>query len=125
LQTFFSTTFFSFNNDLGGRVYSQWIWLYFLVTIALTLIVVVGTWFLWRKKEQEVMAALITPKEEQGTDPGGLNERPTELESGEFVEQESGNVARRATIARLRTSLDWTQSITQQKTAHGQGGPSA
>ena len=86
---------------------------------------VVGTWFLWRKKEQEVMAALITPKEEQGTDPVGLNQRPTELELDQFVEQESGNVARRATIARLRTGLDWTQSITQQKTAHGQGGPSA
>jgi ABC-type nickel/cobalt efflux system permease component RcnA len=125
LQTFFSTIFFSFNDDLGGRVYSQWIWLYFLVTIALTLIVVVGTWFLWRKKEQEVMAALITPKEEQGTDPVGLNQRPTELELDQFVEQESGNVARRATIARLRTGLDWTQSITQQKTAHGQGKPSA
>ncbi|RYN34544.1 hypothetical protein AA0119_g12375 [Alternaria tenuissima] len=123
--TFFSTTFFSFNDDLGGRIYSQWIWLYFLVTIVLTLIVVVGTWFLWRMKEREVMAALITPKEEQGTDPVAFDQRPTELELDQFVEQESGNVARRETIARLRTGLDWTKSTTQQKTAHGQGEPSA
>lgn len=125
MQTFFSTTFFSFNDDLGGRVYSPWIWLYFLVTIALTLIVVVGTWFLWRKKEQEVMAALITPKEKQETDPVGFNQRPTEFELDQFVEQESGNVAQRATIERLRTGLDWTQSITQKKTVYGKGEPSA
>ncbi|CAN9125830.1 unnamed protein product [Alternaria alternata] len=76
-------------------------------------------------KEREVMAALITPKEEQGTDPVAFDQRPTELELDQFVEQESGNVARRATTARLRTGLDWTKSITQQKTAHGQGEPSA
>lgn len=86
---------------------------------------VVGTWFLWRKKEQQVMAALITPKEEQGTDSVGLNQQPTELELDQFVEQESGSVVRRATIARLRAGLGWTQAITQHKTAHRQGEPSA
>lgn len=71
------------------------------------------------------MAALITPKEKQETDPVGLNQRPTEFELDQFVEQESGNVARRETIERLRTGLDWTQSITQKRTVYGKGELSA
>jgi hypothetical protein len=53
--TFFSTTFFSFNADLDGKVYSRWLWLYFVVTVVLTAIVVVGTWMLWRGKEREIL----------------------------------------------------------------------
>jgi flagellar basal body-associated protein FliL len=52
--TFFSTTFFSFNEGLDGRVYSRWLWLYFVVTLVLTAIVVVGTWLLWKGKEKEI-----------------------------------------------------------------------
>ncbi|KAH7396402.1 hypothetical protein BKA66DRAFT_455045 [Pyrenochaeta sp. MPI-SDFR-AT-0127] len=52
--TFFSTSFFQFNADLNGRVYSWWLWLYFSVTVILTLLVLLGTWFLWKKKEMEV-----------------------------------------------------------------------
>jgi hypothetical protein len=52
--TFFSTTFFSFNSNLEGRVYSEWLWLYFLVSVVLTMLVVVGTWLLWKGKEREL-----------------------------------------------------------------------
>jgi uncharacterized membrane protein len=53
--TFFSTTFFSFNGNLEGKVYSEWLWLYFVVTVVLTAVVVVGTWMLWRGKEREIL----------------------------------------------------------------------
>jgi hypothetical protein len=53
--TFFSTTFFSFNADLDGKVYSGWLWLYFVVTVVLTAVVVVGTWMLWKGKEREIL----------------------------------------------------------------------
>ncbi|USP72805.1 hypothetical protein yc1106_00079 [Curvularia clavata] len=56
--TFFSTAFFDFNSSLDGRMYSPWLWLYFVVTFVLTLVVMVGTWLLWKKKEKEVVAAL-------------------------------------------------------------------
>ncbi|EMD92193.1 hypothetical protein COCC4DRAFT_130791 [Bipolaris maydis ATCC 48331] len=56
--TFFSTTFFDFNNDLNGRMYSSWLWLYFLVTFVLTFVVMLVTWWLWKKKEKEVNASL-------------------------------------------------------------------
>lgn len=52
--TFFSTSFFSFNADLEGKIYSTWLWLYFLVTIVLTAVVVIGTWVLWKGKEKEI-----------------------------------------------------------------------
>ncbi|KAH8731933.1 hypothetical protein GQ44DRAFT_698214 [Phaeosphaeriaceae sp. PMI808] len=52
--TFFSTTFFSFNSSLDGRVYSKWLWLYFVVTFLLTATTVVGTWLLWKGKEKEI-----------------------------------------------------------------------
>lgn len=65
--TFFSTTFFSFNSDLGGRVYSKWLWLYFVVSIVLTTVVVVGTWLLWKGKEKEIsrQSGKIIPDKQQ------------------------------------------------------------
>jgi hypothetical protein len=41
--TFFSTTFFSFNGNMEVKVYSAWLWLYYVVTVVLTAVVVVGT----------------------------------------------------------------------------------
>lgn len=43
---------------MNGKVYSVWLWLYFLVTVLLTLLVVVGTWVLWKRKEREVEGQL-------------------------------------------------------------------
>jgi hypothetical protein len=62
IQTFFSTTFFEFNADLNGQVYSSWLWLYFVVTIGLTAAVVVGTWFMWRTKEKQVDKRFMSEK---------------------------------------------------------------
>jgi uncharacterized protein YneF (UPF0154 family) len=39
---------------MDGKVYSAWLWLYFVVTIVLTAVVVVGTWMLWKTKEREI-----------------------------------------------------------------------
>lgn len=52
--TFFSTTFFGFNADLNGRIYSRWLWLYFVISVILTAIVVAGSWLLWKGKEEEI-----------------------------------------------------------------------
>ncbi|KAH7071317.1 hypothetical protein BKA63DRAFT_70896 [Paraphoma chrysanthemicola] len=79
--TFFSTTFFSFNEGLDGRVYSDWLWLYFVVTLVLTAVVVVGTWALWKGKEKEISTKLKKPMVEQAQLPPqshmteGLNKR--------------------------------------------------
>ncbi|KAF2685239.1 hypothetical protein K458DRAFT_486857 [Lentithecium fluviatile CBS 122367] len=47
----FSTSFFDFNVSRHERVYSWWLWLYWLVTIILTAIVLPGAIFWWRKEE--------------------------------------------------------------------------
>ncbi|KAF2648160.1 hypothetical protein K491DRAFT_613315, partial [Lophiostoma macrostomum CBS 122681] len=52
--TFFSTTFFNFGDGINGKVYSSWLWLYFVLTIGLTAVVLGGTWYLWRTKEREL-----------------------------------------------------------------------
>ncbi|KAF3000720.1 hypothetical protein E8E13_003248 [Curvularia kusanoi] len=52
--TFFSTTFFNFGAGDNGRVYSSWLWLYFVLTLALTAIVMGGTWVMSRAKEKEL-----------------------------------------------------------------------
>jgi len=67
--TFFSTTFFGFNGDLEGRVYSKWLWLYFVVTVVLTAIVIIGTWFLWAGKESELSRRLETRSKEASAPP--------------------------------------------------------
>jgi hypothetical protein len=38
-QTLFSTTFFNFQTDTGGHIVSVWLWLYFVVTIALSTVI--------------------------------------------------------------------------------------
>jgi len=43
LQTFFSTTFFNFQNEGGSVVSKKWIWLYPIVTLVLTGV----THFVW------------------------------------------------------------------------------
>ncbi|KAF2465147.1 uncharacterized protein BDR25DRAFT_346261 [Lindgomyces ingoldianus] len=52
--TFFSTSFFDFHVGRSQPVYSWWLWLYFLVTLILTAITMVGTWALWKNKENEI-----------------------------------------------------------------------
>ncbi|KAF7590823.1 hypothetical protein BBP40_002346 [Aspergillus hancockii] len=52
--TFFSTSFFDFHVGRHERVYSWWIWLYFLVTVILTGMVL-GCWFVMsNRKEKEI-----------------------------------------------------------------------
>lgn len=67
IQTFFSTTFFEFNANLNGRVYSHWLWLYFVVTVALTAAVVIGTWYLWKTREKQVEERFIREDFEKNT----------------------------------------------------------
>ncbi|KAI4628153.1 hypothetical protein J4E80_002291 [Alternaria sp. BMP 0032] len=63
--TFFSTTFFDFKPEQDDEVYSHWLWLYFVVTIALNLIVFFGTWCLWRKKEFDTMVSDFISSKDQ------------------------------------------------------------
>ncbi|KAF2022481.1 hypothetical protein EK21DRAFT_95678, partial [Setomelanomma holmii] len=77
--TFFSTTFFSFNEGLDGRVYSKWLWLYFVVTLVLTAVVVIGTWLLWKSKEEEISRRIVKRTSEdvtaQAVSVGGCDQR--------------------------------------------------
>jgi uncharacterized membrane protein len=76
--TFFSTTFFRFNSNLEGRVYSGWLWLYFLVTLVLTAVVVVGTWLLWKGKEKDISKRIEKQKlETQLYEKTQARQRPT------------------------------------------------
>ena len=36
-------------------MYSSWVWLYFVLTLGLTALVLGGTWVLWRAKEKEIV----------------------------------------------------------------------
>jgi hypothetical protein len=110
MQTFFSTTFFNFNDNLAGRIYSPWLWLYFVVTTGLTLLVVVGTWLLWRKREQEVVATLTAPNGEQEPSAVESNQQPSGPEADQFVEQRSDHAVLRATVPGLRAISGWAQS---------------
>lgn len=52
LSSIFSMTFFDFGSDIpGGAQISQWLWVYFVVTIPLTL-AIVGSWY-WLDKRRE------------------------------------------------------------------------
>ncbi|KAF2646720.1 hypothetical protein P280DRAFT_464907 [Massarina eburnea CBS 473.64] len=63
--TFFSTSFFDFNVGPHERVYSWWLWLYWLVTIALTAIVLLGAVYWWRRKEEEMATRIRKGKAPQ------------------------------------------------------------
>jgi hypothetical protein len=43
VATFFSTSFWDFSPDNNGTKISAWVWLYFLITISLTMLVL-GVW---------------------------------------------------------------------------------
>lgn len=53
-QTFFSTSFFDFNVDPSKHVYSTWLWLYWVVTLVLTTVVMAVAFLWWRRKENEM-----------------------------------------------------------------------
>ncbi|KAI4917143.1 hypothetical protein J4E90_003650 [Alternaria incomplexa] len=91
--TFFSTSFFDFKPDQGDKVYSQWIWLYFLVTIILNLTVFFGTWYVWRKKELEIMASFNSADKEPETQTLETSGRRLDLDMAQYVEQEIGHAA--------------------------------
>ncbi|KAF1994133.1 hypothetical protein P154DRAFT_586834 [Amniculicola lignicola CBS 123094] len=68
VATFFSTSFFDFSVGRSGRVYSWWLWLYFLVTILLTAAVLLGTWIMWKNKENELAAHFKRPQTKVSSD---------------------------------------------------------
>ncbi|KAI4714078.1 hypothetical protein J4E89_001528 [Alternaria sp. Ai002NY15] len=91
--TFFSTTFFDFKPDQDDKVYSQWIWLYFLVTIILNLTVFFGTWYVWRKKELEIMASFNSAEKEPKVQIVETSVSRLDIETAQYVEQEIGHAA--------------------------------
>ncbi|OCK84853.1 hypothetical protein K432DRAFT_90907 [Lepidopterella palustris CBS 459.81] len=52
--TLFSTTFFNFQAPKHERVVSSWVWLYWLVTVLLTIVIHSTRYFTSRRKEQEI-----------------------------------------------------------------------
>jgi Mg2+ and Co2+ transporter CorA len=69
IATLFSTSFWNFQPDNQGKVVSKWVWLYWIVTVVLTL-AVLAAWRLVSKKKAE-----------------GL-ELPPELELGKLLEND-------------------------------------
>jgi hypothetical protein len=55
--TLFSTTFFNFQNQTSNVV-SWWLWLYFVVTVVLTLAVLVGWYYLEKKQNRTLSQSL-------------------------------------------------------------------
>jgi hypothetical protein len=74
-------------------VYSPWIWLYFLVTIILNLTVFFGTWYLWRKKELEIMASFTSLDKDQEAQNVETPVVRLDGETKQYVEQEIGHAA--------------------------------
>jgi len=52
-QTFFSTTFFNFQNT-GDAIVSRWIWLYWLITVVLTALTHYAWYWSTQRKEEEI-----------------------------------------------------------------------
>ncbi|KAI4124398.1 MAG: hypothetical protein LQ347_005758, partial [Umbilicaria vellea] len=52
--TLFSTTFFNFQAPSPSPVVSHWLWLYWVVTIALTLLIHTAWYITSQKREQEI-----------------------------------------------------------------------
>jgi hypothetical protein len=57
-QTFFSTTFFNFQTDRSGHIVSNWLWLYFVLTIALSTAVLLWWNITARNKVHEIDSTL-------------------------------------------------------------------
>ena len=58
MQTLFSTSFFDFKPQDQQNVVSGWIWLYFLLTALLT-VIIQGSWYInSRRKELQIAKAL-------------------------------------------------------------------
>ena len=55
--TLFSTTFFNFQYQ-SSRIVSWWLWLYFVVTVVLTLAVVAGWYYLEKRQNQSMWQSL-------------------------------------------------------------------
>src|SRR4051794_2668467 len=65
--TLFSTTFFNFQHTVpDSRIVSGWIWLYFVVTVGLTVSVIVAwvgwSWFEYEKLEKKLNGANVTKR---------------------------------------------------------------
>jgi hypothetical protein len=55
--TLFSTTFFNFQNQTSSIV-SWWLWLYFVVTVGLTLVVLVGWYYISKRQDRTMLQSL-------------------------------------------------------------------
>lgn len=62
--TLFSTTFFNFQNR-GSKIVSWWLWLYFVVTVLLSTVVIVG-WIFISKKQGRTLAQSLNMGLEKG-----------------------------------------------------------
>jgi hypothetical protein len=61
IATFFSADFFNFLPDAQEQIVSKWVWLYFVLTIALTGLVFIG-WFLTSRKENKSVLTVLTER---------------------------------------------------------------
>jgi hypothetical protein len=61
IATFFSADFFNFFPDAQQQVVSKWVWLYLVLTIALTGLVFIG-WFLTSRKENKSVLTVLTER---------------------------------------------------------------
>ncbi|KAH7403744.1 hypothetical protein BKA64DRAFT_641711 [Cadophora sp. MPI-SDFR-AT-0126] len=64
--TFFSTTFFNFQPGKGEHIVSGWLWLYFLVTIILSVLIISWWLSISRRKFREIQRTIGTPNGLEG-----------------------------------------------------------
>ncbi|KAJ9660009.1 hypothetical protein H2201_007114 [Coniosporium apollinis] len=64
LKTLFSTSFFDFQAGRDPQVVSWWIWLYWLVTIILTVVIHITWYFTFKRKENQISTAFGKRDEE-------------------------------------------------------------
>ena len=101
--TLFSTTFFNFSNRSTSRVVSWWIWLYFVVTVVLTLIVLIGWYCISRRQKSTMLQSLHIDPEKDGSsvmqtaDDGSMLSEKQSLEPGSAASPIPSSLARRTT----------------------------
>jgi hypothetical protein len=101
--TLFGTMFFSFSNKSTSRVVSWWIWLYFVVTVVLTLTVLIGWYCISRREKSTMLQSLNIDPEKGGSpvmqtaDEGSMLSEKQSLEPGSAASPSPSSLARRTT----------------------------
>jgi len=80
--------------------------MYFLVTIILNLTVFFGTWYVWRKKELEIMASFNSADKESEAPTAETSGRRFDWETAMYVQEEMGHAPPGLSRSRSRNLIN-------------------